>query len=153
MPSRPFELRRRCRRPVSGVGAGYASRRGAHTDSAPGSPRNNLAMGRGSAALIFVIAAGATAQGAVVVASAAAVPSVGRFAGATSQHRSIGFTVSATHRSLGQENIKLALTCPDRYAIAFTISKHIQLVIHHGVFDSSWTGTSSLGAHYKIRFA
>jgi len=110
-------------------------------------------MRRGSAALIFVIAAGATAQSAAAVASAAAIPSAGRFAGATSQHRSIGFTVSGTHRSLGQENIKLALTCPDRYAIAFTISKHIQLVIHHGVFDSFWTGTSSLGAPYKIRFA
>lgn len=124
----------------------------AHTDSALGSARDNLVMRRGSAALVFAIAAGATAQS-TAVASAAAIPSVGHFAGATSQHRSIGFTVSRTHRSLGRENIKLALTCPDRYAIAFTVSKHIRLVIHHGVFDSSWTGTSSLGAPYKIRFA
>ena len=87
------------------------------------------------------------------LARTAATPFAGAFAGATSQRERISVTVSPTHRSIGRKNTKLALTCPDGYASTFTISKPIPVVIRRGAFNSSWRGTSSLGAPYRIRFA
>jgi hypothetical protein len=110
-------------------------------------------MSTKSAALLCAIAAAVAAPSAGAVATTAATPSAGAFGGATSQRKSISFTVSRTHRSIGRKSTKLALTCPDGYASIFTISKPIPVVIRHGTFNSSWTGTSSLGAPYKIRFA